>query len=136
MFPPLTYFSLYATGDDGGVVGACTQRVFSKYSLSLSCLYALKGSAVSVPLDPHYISMVHGFLRDNMWASIRKEGEDMQQHIALMEEKFETMKVTLSSIYKSVCVFCVFSWCVCVVLKIADTVKYVFDCLCHCMHSS
>lgn len=76
------------------------QRVFTKYMLSLSCLYSLKGSAVSIPLDAHYISLVQGLLRDNMWASIRKEGEDMQGHIALVEEKYESMRATLASIYK------------------------------------
>mmetsp|Transcript_23871 Transcript_23871/g.35021 ORF Transcript_23871/g.35021 Transcript_23871/m.35021 type:complete len:876 (+) Transcript_23871:38-2665(+) len=98
---PLTRFSPVATeAPPPAHIISVFQRVFTRYLLSLSCLYSLKGSAVTIPLDPHYISLVEGLLRDLMWASIRKGADEMQAHIAGVEERCEAMKTTLASIYK------------------------------------
>jgi hypothetical protein len=76
------------------------RQVFTKYLLSLSCLYALRGSSVKVPLDTMYSSLVHEYTRHQMWETIRRDAEALQQQLMCAEHKFDTMKKILQAIYK------------------------------------
>ena len=75
------------------------RQIFTKYLLSLSCLYALRGSSVQLPLDETFTTLLRDHLRGIMWEEFHKDSELYQQQLQQEEEKFHTLKTILTTIY-------------------------------------
>lgn len=76
--------------------------MFTYHHISLSCLFELTGSDVTLPFDSQYTINLNGLYREQMWNKVGSGSNEMQSHIARVESKFEALKATLNPIFKYV----------------------------------
>ena len=76
------------------------RQIFTKYLLSLGCLHALPGSAVRLPLDNSFCTLLQEHYRQDMWRQIHDDSVILQQQLLHEEHIFELLRSALQPIYK------------------------------------